>query len=151
MERTWKATRARGCTTPSPWTPQSCEKWTTPLIGVAAFPSGLAVLSLLFLYVYWTVKLHSMRKEALAAGAPSQAPVSQCTFACYWHHGKGAVVSLSCCICRLIADEAFREDLVSRIAKVGVAIEEALGSAQDVEGAVEEDGSITVVQTRPQM
>ena len=54
-------------------------------------------------------------------------------------------------ICRLIADEAFRKDLVSRIAKVGVAIEEALGSAQDVEGAVEEDGSITVVQTRPQM
>lgn len=53
--------------------------------------------------------------------------------------------------CRLIADEIFRKDLVSRIAKVGVAIEEALGSAQDIEGAVEEDGSITVVQTRPQM
>ena len=53
--------------------------------------------------------------------------------------------------CRLIADEGFRKDLVSRIAKVGVAIEEALGSAQDIEGAVEEDGSITVVQTRPQM
>ena len=52
---------------------------------------------------------------------------------------------------RLIADEAFRRDLVSRIAKVGVAIEDALGSAQDIEGAVEEDGSITVVQTRPQM
>ena len=53
--------------------------------------------------------------------------------------------------CRLIADEGFRRDLVSRIAKVGVAIEDALGSAQDIEGAVEEDGSITVVQTRPQM
>ena len=54
-------------------------------------------------------------------------------------------------LCRLIADEGFRKDLVSRIAKVGVAIEDALGSAQDIEGAVEEDGSITVVQTRPQM
>ena len=60
-------------------------------------------------------------------------------------------MSMSCCGCRLIADEEFRKDLVSRIAKVGVGIEEALGSAQDVEGAVEEDGSITVVQTRPQM
>ena len=78
---------------------------------------------------------------------------------CCWHHvmmhmimyGDVPVVSMSCCICRLIADEGFRKDLVSRIAKVGVAIEEALGSAQDVEGAVEEDGSITVVQTRPQM
>ncbi len=40
---------------------------------------------------------------------------------------------------------------MSRICKVGAAIEEALGSAQDVEGVVSEDGSITVVQTRPQM
>ncbi len=81
-----------------------------------------------------------------------QAPVSQCKLVCYWHHGKGfVVVNMSWCVCRLIADEGFRKDLVSRIAKVGVAIEEALGSAQDVEGAVEEDGSITVVQTRPQM
>ena len=31
------------------------------------------------------------------------------------------------------------------------AIEEALGSAQDVEGVVAQDGSITVVQTRPQV
>ena len=42
-------------------------------------------------------------------------------------------------------------DLMSRIAKAGLAIEEALGSAQDIEGAVEENGAITVVQTRPQM
>jgi len=35
--------------------------------------------------------------------------------------------------------------------QVGAAIETALGSAQDVEGVVEEDGSITVVQTRPQV
>lgn len=53
--------------------------------------------------------------------------------------------------CRLIADEGFRKDLLQRIAEVGVAIEDALGSAQDVEGCVEADGSITVVQTRPQM
>ncbi|KAK9816496.1 hypothetical protein WJX72_001009 [[Myrmecia] bisecta] len=52
---------------------------------------------------------------------------------------------------RLLKDEAFRRDLLSRVAKAGNAIEQALGSAQDVEGAVEADGSITVVQTRPQM
>ena len=51
---------------------------------------------------------------------------------------------------RLLTDEAFRTDLLSRIAKVGAAVEEALGSAQDIEGCVEADGSITVVQTRPQ-
>ena len=35
--------------------------------------------------------------------------------------------------------------------QVGVAIEKALGSAQDVEGVVDQGGNITVVQTRPQM
>ncbi len=52
---------------------------------------------------------------------------------------------------RLLADEGFRMDLLSRVAKTGAAIEDALGSAQDVEGCVEADGSIFVVQTRPQM
>ena len=55
------------------------------------------------------------------------------------------------CAARLLTDEAFRKDLLRRIAETGVAIEQALGSAQDVEGCVEADGSITVVQTRPQM
>ena len=54
-------------------------------------------------------------------------------------------------VSRLLTDEAFRNQLVSSIAKTGHAIEDALGSAQDVEGCVEADGSITVVQTRPQM
>lgn len=53
--------------------------------------------------------------------------------------------------CRLLTDEGFRRDLLKRIAETGIAIEDALGSAQDVEGCVETDGSITVVQTRPQM
>lgn len=52
---------------------------------------------------------------------------------------------------RLVTDQAFRRDLLSRICKVGAAIESALGSAQDVEGVVGPDGSITVVQTRPQV
>ena len=50
-----------------------------------------------------------------------------------------------------MTDSAFCLDLMARVCKAGFSIEEALGSAQDVEGAVEEDGSITVVQTRPQM
>eukprot|EP00210_Caulerpa_lentillifera_P004353 g4151.t1 len=52
---------------------------------------------------------------------------------------------------RLIKDSRFRTDLLSRICKVGAAIENALGSAQDVEGVVSSDGTITVVQTRPQV
>merc|ERR1712130_106779 len=52
---------------------------------------------------------------------------------------------------KLLKDEGFRKDLLSRIAKTGAAIEEALGSAQDVEGCVSNDGEIFVVQTRPQM
>lgn len=52
---------------------------------------------------------------------------------------------------RLIKDARFRNDLLSRICKVGMSIEEALGSAQDIEGVVSKDGVITVVQTRPQV
>lgn len=52
---------------------------------------------------------------------------------------------------KLIRDGRFRHDLLSRICKVGYEIERVLGSAQDVEGVVGKDGSITVVQTRPQV
>lgn len=52
---------------------------------------------------------------------------------------------------RLLTDEGFRTGLLSSIARVGTAVEDALGSAQDIEGCVEADGTITVVQTRPQM
>lgn len=51
----------------------------------------------------------------------------------------------------LVTDEKFMYDLCFRIASVGKAIEDALGTAQDVEGAVESNGEITVVQTRPQV
>jgi alpha-glucan,water dikinase len=40
---------------------------------------------------------------------------------------------------------------MSDIAKVGAAIETALGSAQDIEGVVGPDGDIYIVQTRPQV
>ncbi|GIL61955.1 hypothetical protein Vafri_16315 [Volvox africanus] len=52
---------------------------------------------------------------------------------------------------RLVQDPGFRRDLMSRICRLGVDIEKALSSAQDVEGVVAPDGSITVVQTRPQV
>eukprot|EP01025_Chloroclados_australasicus_P029395 TRINITY_DN2937_c0_g1_i17.p3 TRINITY_DN2937_c0_g1~~TRINITY_DN2937_c0_g1_i17.p3 ORF type:complete len:161 (-),score=18.39 TRINITY_DN2937_c0_g1_i17:329-751(-) len=52
---------------------------------------------------------------------------------------------------RLNTDAEYRRDLLSRICKVGNAIHEALGSAQDVEGVVDPQGAITVVQTRPQV
>ena len=41
--------------------------------------------------------------------------------------------------------------VMSDIAKVGAAIEKALGSAQDIEGVVDPDGHIYIVQTRPQV
>ena len=51
----------------------------------------------------------------------------------------------------LVCDPAFRAALLARIARVGVDVEKALGTPQDIEGCVEADGSITVVQTRPQV
>lgn len=51
----------------------------------------------------------------------------------------------------LVTNPGFRMDLLSRICGVGADIETALGSAQDIEGVVAPDGSITVVQTRPQV
>lgn len=52
---------------------------------------------------------------------------------------------------KLLQDEGYRTSLLSQICEVGLAIEKALGSAQDIEGVVGEDGKITVVQTRPQV
>lgn len=51
----------------------------------------------------------------------------------------------------LVRDEKFRDDVLTKIAQAGVAIEAALdGVAQDIEGVVK-DGEIYVVQTRPQV
>ncbi|KAL4448876.1 hypothetical protein ABPG77_007593 [Micractinium sp. CCAP 211/92] len=51
----------------------------------------------------------------------------------------------------LLTDPDFRQRLMADICRTGLAIEKALGSAQDVEGVVDPDGKVTVVQTRPQM
>jgi hypothetical protein len=40
---------------------------------------------------------------------------------------------------------------MSDVAKVGAAIESTLGSAQDIEGVVDHEGKIYIVQTRPQV
>ena len=52
---------------------------------------------------------------------------------------------------RMGQDEAFRTEMLRKIIRVGYDIEKALGSAQDIEGVVDKDGNVTVVQTRPQM
>ena len=49
----------------------------------------------------------------------------------------------------LVWDAAFRTNLLSGIARLGVAIERACGAAQDIEGAVVQ-GRFCVVQARPQ-
>lgn len=50
----------------------------------------------------------------------------------------------------LLHDPKFSADLFSKIAQIGVATEQALGSPQDIEGAVQK-GECYVVQTRPQV
>lgn len=51
---------------------------------------------------------------------------------------------------RLLWDDAFRKDFLSRIAGIGSEVEGALGSPQDIEGAYAE-GGFHVVQSRPQV
>jgi alpha-glucan,water dikinase len=50
---------------------------------------------------------------------------------------------------RLVWDENFREELMRCIAKIGVAVENAFGSPQDIEGAIAH-GEYYVVQSRDQ-
>lgn len=54
-------------------------------------------------------------------------------------------------VCRILTDEGFRQKLLTTVAEAGAAVEKALGSAQDIEGVIDADGKLTVVQTRPQM
>jgi alpha-glucan,water dikinase len=51
---------------------------------------------------------------------------------------------------KLVWDRGFRDDLLRRIAGVGLEVERVLGSAQDIEGAIA-GGQVYVVQTRPQV
>ena len=50
----------------------------------------------------------------------------------------------------LLWDEPFRQHLIATIARIGVEVEQASGTPQDIEGAVVAD-SYFVVQTRPQV
>ncbi len=50
----------------------------------------------------------------------------------------------------LVWDESFRRNLLENIARIGMEIERASGSPQDIEGAVAH-GQFFVVQTRPQV
>lgn len=54
-------------------------------------------------------------------------------------------------VLRLMQGEQAKTDLLSRVAKVGALIEEAFGTAQDVEGGIGEEENITVVQQCLQM
>ena len=51
---------------------------------------------------------------------------------------------------RLLHDRRFSTELLSRIARIGVEVEQACGRPQDIEGAVQA-GEFYVVQTRPQV
>lgn len=51
----------------------------------------------------------------------------------------------------LVCDPVFQHDTLGRIAVAMAAVEAAAGSAQDVEGVITADGSLYIVQTRPQV
>jgi alpha-glucan,water dikinase len=51
---------------------------------------------------------------------------------------------------KLVWDTSFRDELLRSIARIGLEVEQLLGSAQDIEGAVA-GGRFHVVQTRPQV
>jgi alpha-glucan,water dikinase len=51
---------------------------------------------------------------------------------------------------RLIWDQTFREEMAAKIAIIGLEVERACGSPQDIEGGVAQ-GKFYVVQTRPQV
>jgi alpha-glucan,water dikinase len=51
---------------------------------------------------------------------------------------------------KLVWDRGFRDDLLRKVAQVGIEVERLLGSPQDIEGAVA-GGKFHVVQTRPQV
>ena len=51
----------------------------------------------------------------------------------------------------LFTDDAFQADMLARIAAASVAVERAFGAAQDVEGLVDAEGRVHVVQARPQV
>jgi alpha-glucan,water dikinase len=51
----------------------------------------------------------------------------------------------------LTADRKFRQQMLSTVAGAGWALEKELGSAQDIEGVVDPEGKVWIVQTRPQV
>ena len=50
----------------------------------------------------------------------------------------------------LVQDDSFRQRMMRKIAQIGLEVEQACGSPQDIEGAIEQD-KFYVVQTRPQV
>ena len=53
---------------------------------------------------------------------------------------------------RLLNDEQFQRQLLRRIALAAVAVEEAMGGVpQDIEGVVDAEDCVHIVQTRPQV
>merc|ERR1719305_1009829 len=51
----------------------------------------------------------------------------------------------------LLTDSGFQHKMMVDILRVGAAIERSLGSPQDIEGCIDSEGRVIVVQTRPQV
>ncbi len=123
--------QARACTRASPWTPPRPRRWTTWTTAWCRTPSSARSCS---------------RASARCAAAARA-----------WRAGRAGTAMLRRCVLGDRADAGQRRQCClcacwrGLRVQVGAAIEKALGSAQDIEGVVAPDGTITVVQTRPQV
>ena len=50
-----------------------------------------------------------------------------------------------------VAKNLESKGILSTIANAGIDVERAMGSPQDIEGVIDADGKVVIVQTRPQM
>ena len=52
---------------------------------------------------------------------------------------------------RIVCDADFRESCFKAIAEASVRVEASFGAPQDIEGVIDRDGNLTIVQSRPQI
>jgi len=128
--------RALAFTARKPGAPQEAA----PVISVLGFPSKTLALRVPPSFIFRSDSNGEDLEGYAGAGLYDSVPV------------EAAVEELvDYSVLPLVWDDAFRTQLLTRIAQAGIAVEAALGSPQDIEGCVDGEGRIHLVQTRPQV
>ena len=52
---------------------------------------------------------------------------------------------------RLLNDNKYQRELLAAVAMASLAIEQLVGTAQDIEGVIDKQDKVHIVQTRPQV